>query len=58
VIGSGIPMFDGPFRPQEFSPTGTHQLRSGVRILSFDRALSAQAPSAPKPVSARTRSSV
>jgi dihydrofolate reductase len=37
VIGSGIPMFDGPLQPQEFRPTGARQLDSGVRILSFDR---------------------
>lgn len=37
VIGSGIPMFDGPFEPHLFRPTETRQLDSGVRILSFDR---------------------
>jgi hypothetical protein len=37
VIGSGIPMFDGPFPPQPFRPTDLRQLDSGIRILSFDR---------------------
>jgi dihydrofolate reductase len=37
VIGSGIPMFDGPFETHPFRPTDLHQLESGVRILSFDR---------------------
>jgi dihydrofolate reductase len=37
VIGSGVPMFDGPFQPQLFRPTDIRQLESGVRILSFDR---------------------
>jgi len=37
VIGTGIPMFDGPFQPQLFRPTDLRQLDSGVRILSFDR---------------------
>jgi dihydrofolate reductase len=37
VIGSGIPMFDGPFQPQQFRPTDLRQLDSGIRILSFDR---------------------
>jgi dihydrofolate reductase len=37
VIGSGIPMFDGPFQVQLFRPTELRQLESGVRILSFDR---------------------
>jgi dihydrofolate reductase len=37
VIGSGIPMFDGPFEPQLFRPTDLRPLDSGVRILTFDR---------------------
>jgi dihydrofolate reductase len=37
VIGSGIPLFDGPFQPQLFRPTDLRQLDSGIRILSFDR---------------------
>lgn len=37
VIGSGTPMFDGPFQTHLFRPTELRQLDSGVRILSFDR---------------------
>jgi dihydrofolate reductase len=37
VIGSGIPMFDGPFETHLFRPTDLRQLDSGVRILTFDR---------------------
>jgi dihydrofolate reductase len=37
VIGSGIPMFDGPFEAHLFRPTDLLQLDSGVRILTFDR---------------------
>jgi len=37
VIGSGIPMFDGPFQTRLFRPTDVRRLDSGVRILSFDR---------------------
>jgi dihydrofolate reductase len=37
VIGSGIPMFDGPFEPQLFRPTDLRPLDSGIRILTFDR---------------------
>jgi dihydrofolate reductase len=37
VIGSGIPMFDGPFEPHLFRPTDARQLDSGVRILGFER---------------------
>lgn len=37
VIGTGIPMFDGPFQPRLFRPTDLLQLDSGVRILTFDR---------------------
>jgi dihydrofolate reductase len=37
VIGSGVPMFDGPFQTHLFRPTELRQLESGVRILSFDR---------------------
>jgi hypothetical protein len=37
VIGSGIPMFNGPFRPHTFRPTESRELDSGVRILTFDR---------------------
>jgi dihydrofolate reductase len=37
VIGSGIPIFDGPFQTHLFRPTDVRQLDSGVRILSFNR---------------------
>jgi dihydrofolate reductase len=37
VIGSGIPLFDGPFGTHLFRPTDLRQLDSGVRILSFER---------------------
>jgi dihydrofolate reductase len=37
VIGSGIPMFNGPFQPHHFRPTDIRQLESGVRILAFER---------------------
>ena len=37
VIGSGIPVFDGPFAPQPFRPTDLRQLDSGIRVLTFDR---------------------
>jgi dihydrofolate reductase len=38
VMGSGIPMFNGPFNPQTFRPADMRQLDSGVRVLTFDRA--------------------
>jgi dihydrofolate reductase len=38
VIGSGVPMFDGPFEPHLFRPTELQQLDSGVQILTFERA--------------------
>lgn len=37
VIGSGIPLFDGPFQPQLFCPTALRQLGSGIRVMTFDR---------------------
>ena len=36
VIGSGVPMFDGPFQARLFRPTDLRELESGVRILSFE----------------------
>lgn len=39
VIGSGIPLFNGPFQPCRFRPAGLRELDSGVRILSFERRL-------------------
>ncbi|MDA1362904.1 dihydrofolate reductase [Glycomyces luteolus] len=38
VIGSGIPMFDGPFQPTLFTPVDEVLLESGARVLTFDRA--------------------
>jgi dihydrofolate reductase len=37
VIGSGIPMFNGPFEPHHFRATEVRQLESGVRFLAFER---------------------
>lgn len=37
VIGSGVPMFDGPFKPTHFTPTGTVPLESGVQVVTLDR---------------------
>ncbi|MBD5784831.1 dihydrofolate reductase family protein [Cellulosimicrobium terreum] len=37
VIGSGIPLFDGPFHPQMFRPVDETLLESGVRVLTYDR---------------------
>lgn len=37
VIGSGIPLFDGPFQPVMFEPVDETLLESGVRVLTFDR---------------------
>ena len=37
VIGSGVPMFDGPFQPTSFTVTDTVALESGVRVLTLDR---------------------
>lgn len=37
VIGSGIPLFDGPFQPHMFQPVGETLLESGVRVLTYDR---------------------
>jgi dihydrofolate reductase len=37
VIGSGIPMFHGPFEAHMFRPSDLRELDSGVRILTLDR---------------------
>jgi dihydrofolate reductase len=37
VIGSGVPLFDGPFAPNLFRPVDQLLLDGGVRILTFDR---------------------
>lgn len=38
VIGSGVPLFRGPFRPHLFRPVDERVLESGVRVLTYDRA--------------------
>ncbi|MFC8597035.1 MULTISPECIES: dihydrofolate reductase family protein [unclassified Isoptericola] len=38
VIGSGIPLFDGPFQPHLFQPAEQVTLSSGVQVLTYDRA--------------------
>lgn len=37
VIGTGIPLFNGPFAPHVFRPTAETTLDSGIRILTFAR---------------------
>ena len=37
IIGTGIPLFNGPFQPQMFKPVDERLLDSGVRILTYDR---------------------
>jgi dihydrofolate reductase len=37
VIGSGVPLFDGPFQPHLFRPAAETLLSSGVRVLTYDR---------------------
>jgi dihydrofolate reductase len=39
VIGSGVPVFDGPFVTHRFTPRDQRALSSGIRILHFDRAV-------------------
>lgn len=38
IIGSGIPLFSGPFQPQMFQPVDETLLDSGMRVLTYDRA--------------------
>jgi dihydrofolate reductase len=38
VIGSGVPLFNGPFAPHMFTPVDAVELPGGVRVLTFDRA--------------------
>ena len=38
IIGSGIPLFDGPFNVQMFRPVDQVMLDSGIRVLTYDRA--------------------
>lgn len=44
VIGSGIPMFDGPFQPRLFRPTDLRRLESGISVLTFDRLIDGSPP--------------
>jgi dihydrofolate reductase len=37
VIGSGIPLFDGPFDPTRFTPTSTRTFETGVAIVTYTR---------------------
>ncbi|KAA9107944.1 dihydrofolate reductase family protein [Microbacterium rhizomatis] len=37
VIGSGVPLFDGPFAPSRFQPVDEVLLDGGVRVLTYDR---------------------
>ncbi|UYQ78707.1 dihydrofolate reductase family protein [Glutamicibacter sp. JL.03c] len=37
IIGSGIPLFDGPFHSQMFRPVDQAMLDSGIRVLTYDR---------------------
>ncbi|MFG3203764.1 dihydrofolate reductase family protein [Streptomyces sp. NPDC048192] len=37
VIGSGIPLFDGPFAPTGFLPTARRDFGSGVSIVTYTR---------------------
>ncbi|MET0862182.1 MAG: dihydrofolate reductase family protein [Microbacterium sp.] len=37
VIGSGVPLFDGPFAPNLFRPVEEVSLAGGVRVVTYDR---------------------
>ncbi|MGW6565823.1 dihydrofolate reductase family protein [Streptomyces sp. NPDC054975] len=37
VLGSGIPLFDGPFTPTNFRPAGTRTFDSGLAITTFSK---------------------
>jgi dihydrofolate reductase len=37
VIGSGVPLFDGPFASNPFQPVDEVLLDVGVRVLTYDR---------------------
>ncbi|MFJ8647751.1 dihydrofolate reductase family protein [Streptomyces sp. NPDC093546] len=37
VLGSGIPLFDGPFTPTRFVPAGTRAFDSGLTITHFTK---------------------
>ncbi|MFC9064354.1 dihydrofolate reductase family protein [Streptomyces harbinensis] len=38
VLGSGIPLFDGPFEPFRFTPVATRAFDSGVSVTRYTRA--------------------
>ncbi|GGV01298.1 deaminase [Streptomyces albospinus] len=40
VIGSGIPLFDGPFAPTDFAAAGTRTFDSGLTITTFSKVVS------------------
>ncbi|MCX4819894.1 dihydrofolate reductase family protein [Streptomyces sp. NBC_01142] len=42
TIGSGIPLFDGPFTPTNFAPVATRSFDSGLTITTFSKALSSK----------------
>lgn len=44
VIGSGVPLFDGPFDPTLFTTREVIGLESGVQVLTLDRRVTPQAP--------------
>ncbi len=37
IIGSGVPLFDGPFAPSLFRPVDSVDLAGGVRVVTYDR---------------------
>ena len=37
IIGSGVPLFNGPFAPTLFTPANETHLPGGVRALTYDR---------------------
>ncbi|MBP1324826.1 dihydrofolate reductase [Leucobacter exalbidus] len=38
IIGTGIPLFNGPFQSQMLEPNNETLLDSGMRVLTYDRA--------------------
>ena len=39
IIGTGVPLFDGPFAPSLFRPVDSVELNGGVRVVMYDRIL-------------------
>lgn len=37
ILGSGVPLFDGPFAPHVFHPVDEVRLAGGVRVVTYDR---------------------